>query len=232
MITDRLRHGPPSPEGLRRGLAIAPPVGGASAGAGWERGLVDRVAAAAHAGVHLIQIRERDLDGRGLTHLVERCVLAVRGTTARIVVNDRLDVALAAGAHGVHLRADSVPAPRARAIVSRRFVVGRSVHSRDEAECADRDGGLDYLIFGTVFESRSKPGVEPAGPDALAAVAAATTLPVLAVGGMAPDRVHQVAKAGAAGIAAIELFADCPLDALQLLVAQAALAFDTPGGVP
>lgn len=209
MITDRLRPG-----------------------AGWDRALVDRVAAAARAGVHLIQIREHDLDGRGLTRLVERCVLAVRGTPARIVVNARLDVALAAGAHGVHLRADSVPAPRVRAIVSRRFVVGRSVHSRDEAQRAERAGGLDYLIFGTVFESLSKPGVDAAGPDALAAVASATTLPVLAVGGVAAERLGQVADAGAAGFAAIGLFANCPLEALQAVVAQAALAFDTPGSVP
>lgn len=201
-------------------------------GADWERALIDRVAAAARAGAHVIQVREGDLGGRALTRLVERCVRAVRGTTARIVVNDRLDVALASGAHGVHLRADSLPAPSVRHIASRPFLVGRSVHARDEAERAAREDALDYLIFGTVFGSGSKPDAEPVGPDALAAVAAATTLPVLAIGGITTERLTRVAEAGAAGFAAIGLFADCPLDALQVIVAQAALAFDTPGSVP
>ena len=209
MITDRRRHG-----------------------ADAEDALPDRVAAAAHAGVHLIHIRERDLEGRALTRLVERCVLAVRGTVARIVVNDRADVALASGAHGTHLRADSPPAPRVRAMMPGPFLLGRSVHSRDEAEQLDRSGGLDYILFGTVFESRSKPDVGAAGRDALAAVVSATTLPVLAVGGVTPRRVPEVARAGAAGMAAIGLFADCSVDALQRVVAQTIRAFDTAGTVP
>ena len=199
-------------------------------GADWERALVDRVAAAARAGVHLVQIREHDLDGRALTRLVERCLLAVRGTAARIVVNDRLDVALAAGAHGVHLRGDSVPGLRVRAIISRPFVVGRSVHAREEAErVAD---GLDYLVYGSVFDTSSKPGAVAAGTRGLAEVAGATTRPVLAVGGMTTERASEVARAGAAGFAAIGLFADCPVDALQVIVRTASMAFDTLGGVP
>lgn len=201
-------------------------------GADWERALVDRVHAAARAGVHLIQIREPDLEARALTRLVSSAVLAVRGTTARILVNDRVDVALAAGAHGVHLRGDSVPASRVRAVVSRRFLIGRSVHARVDAERAADEGGLDYVIFGTVFETSSKPGVVVAGPEALADVAVATTLPVLAVGGVTPTRFTEVTRAGAAGFAAIGLFADCPLEALQVIVRQASLAFDTPGRVP
>ena len=201
-------------------------------GVGGEGALVDRVAAAAHAGVHLIQVRERDLDGRALTHLVARCVSAARGTLARIVVNDRLDVALAAGAHGAHLRADSAPVLRVRACVPRRFIVGRSVHSRDQAHYAGLDGALDYLIFGTVFESRSKPGSDVAGSDALAAAVSATMMPVLAVGGVTPGRVNEVARAGAAGIAAIGLFADCPVGALPFIVEQTTLAFDIPESVP
>jgi thiamine-phosphate pyrophosphorylase len=202
-------------------------------GADWEPPLLERVSAAARAGVHIVQIRESDLDARALTTLVERCMAAVRGTPARVVVNDRLDVALAAGAHGVHLRADSVAASSVRRIVSRPFLVGRSVHSRDEAERATHDdNAVDYLIFGTVFESRSKPDAGAAGPDALAAVAAVTPLPVLAIGGVDVERAARVALTGAAGVAAIGLFADCPVESLQVVVAQAAMAFDTPGGVP
>src|SRR5688572_7868800 len=79
-------------------------------GAGWEDALVARVAAAARDGVDLVQVRERDLDARVLTRVVERCVAAVARTRTRVLVNDRVDVALAAGAHGVHLRGDSMPA--------------------------------------------------------------------------------------------------------------------------
>ena len=112
-------------------------------GSGAEEALVRRVAAAARAGVHLVQIRERDLDGGPLMRLVARCVDAVRGTRTRVLVNDRLDVALAAGAHGVHLRGDSMPADRARRVAPAGFVIGRSVHAGGEAERVAADGGAD-----------------------------------------------------------------------------------------
>lgn len=175
-------------------------------GSTWETALVDRVAAAAREGVHLVQIRERDLDGGSLARLVSACVAAVRGTRTRVLVNDRLDVALATGAHGVHLRADSFGAPRVRAAAPAPLLVGRSVHSVAAAVSAARGGGLDYLIFGTVFESASKPGRAPAGLDELAAVARATHLPVLAVGGITRGRIGEVMAAGASGVAAIGMF--------------------------
>jgi len=171
------------------------------------------VAAAARDGVHLVQIRERDLDGGPLTRLVSACVAAVGGTRTRILVNDRLDVALAAGAHGVHLRADSFGASRVRDVAPARFLVGRSVHSGEAAIAAAREGGLDYLIFGTVFETASKPGRAAAGLAGLAAVSRATTLPVLAIGGVTPERIADVMASGASGVAAISMF-------------------DTPGRVP
>jgi thiamine-phosphate pyrophosphorylase len=175
-------------------------------GPAWETVVADRVRAAARAGVHLVQVRERDLDGGPLMLLTAACLDAVRGTPARVVVNDRLDVALAAGAHGVHLRGDSMPAPRVRRVVPAGFVIGRSVHSVDETRAATALGGLDYLIFGTVFESASKPGLAPAGLGALAAVAGATILPVLAIGGVTSARIGEVMAAGAAGVAAIGMF--------------------------
>lgn len=199
---------------------------------GSEAALLEQVAAAARAGVHLIQIRERDLDARALTRIVAAAVDAVRGTSARVLVNDRTDVALAAGAHGVHLRGDSAPAARVREIVPPGFLIGRSVHSVDEARQAAGAGGLDFLMFGTVFETVSKEGVKPAGASALAEVVAATPIPVLAVGGITVERLTAVAKAGAAGFAAIGLFADCSVDRLQVVVRQASLAFDTPPRVP
>jgi thiamine-phosphate pyrophosphorylase len=199
---------------------------------GSEAALVERIDAAARAGVHLIQIRERDLDARALTRIVAAAVVAVRGTGSRILVNDRIDVALSAGAHGVHLRGDSVPAMRAREIVPRGFLLGRSVHSREEAERAADAGGLDYLMFGTVFGTSSKPGVTGAGAETLAAVTRATPLPVLAIGGITISRMSEVAAAGAAGFAGIGLFAETPLASLQVVVRQGSLAFDTLPRVP
>lgn len=192
---------------------------------GGADGTVERVAWAARAGVHLVQVRERDLDGRPLTALVRRCVEAVRGSRARVLVNDRLDVALAAGAHGVHLRADSMPASRVRALCPPGFVVGRSVHARDEAIAAVAAGGLDYLMFGTVFPTPSKPGRTPAGPSSLAAVAAVSAVPVLAVGGVSPDNIGKVAAAGAAGFAAIGFFVVASEAALAASVGAATAAF-------
>jgi thiamine-phosphate pyrophosphorylase len=189
---------------------------------------VERVRWAARAGVHLVQVRERDLEGGPLTALVRRCVEAVRGSRARVLVNDRVDVALAAGAHGVHLRADSIPASRVRTLCPPGFLVGRSVHARDEAISAAAAGGLDYLLFGSVFPTASKPGRAPAGPQRLAEVVAAVGVPVLAVGGVSPDNLSEVAAGGAAGFAAIGLFAAASEAALARAVAAATAAFLVP----
>ncbi len=176
--------------------------------AGGEDALVQRVAAAAKAGVHLVQVRERDMEARDLSRVVARCVAAVHGTRTRILVNDRLDIALTAGAHGVHLRGDSIPASRARSLAPIGFLIGRSVHAAAEAVTAHAEGGLDYLLFGAVFATASKPGQPPAGVQALAEVVGATPLPVLAVGGISSDTAPQLAGTGCAGFAAIGWFAD------------------------
>jgi thiamine-phosphate pyrophosphorylase len=193
-----------------------------------EAALIEREQLAAQAGVHLIQIRERDLDGGPLTRLVSRAVEAVRGTRTRILVNDRVDVAVAAGAHGVHLRGDSMPAARARALLPAGAVVGRSIHAAADAVAATAEGSLDYLLFGHLFDTPSKPGLAPAGLEALAAVVSTTSLPVLAVGGITVERMAEVARTGASGAAAVGLFADSAAERLQVVVRQAALAFDTP----
>lgn len=188
-----------------------------------EDALVGCVAAAARAGVDLIQVRERDLDGGALTRLVHRCVEAVAGTRARVLVNDRVDVALAARAHGVHLPGHGVPAARLRGIVPRGFLIGRSVHHATEAARVVEEGGLDYLVFGTVFATASKAGVAPSGVDGLAAAVAAVPLPVLAIGGISLERAAEIARSGAAGVAAIAMFADLcvqGIDRLNALVAQ------------
>jgi thiamine-phosphate pyrophosphorylase len=169
-------------------------------------GVIAQVERAVDAGIDLVQVRERDLEGRALYDLVRGCLAVAHGTHTRVLVNDRLDVAIAAGAHGVHLRGRSLPAARARALAGTGFLIGRSVHSADEAIEAWRAGGLDYLMFGNVFDTASKPGREAAGLERLAEVAHATPLPVLAVGGITAARAPLVARAGASGFAAISMF--------------------------
>ncbi len=167
-----------------------------------------QVASAVRARVDLIQIREPDLADRVLLDLVRYAVDAARGSGSLILVNDRLDVALAAGAAGVHLRTSSVPAPVMRYHVPAGFVLGRSVHGASEAARVAAEGGVDYLTMGTVYASASKPGRVPCGVAGLARATRAVSLPVLAIGGVTVDNLREVMDAGAAGAAAIGLFAE------------------------
>ena len=143
-------------------------------------------------------------------------------------------MALAADAHGVHLKSDSIPTALVRRHVPAGFLVGRSVHTVDEARAAEAEGA-DYLIFGTVFPSGSKPpGHRTAGLDVLAGVTQAVRVPVLAIGGISLNTVAAAAGAGAAGVAAIGLFFDAagPMDDLRGRITQTVaglrLAFDRP----
>lgn len=203
-----------------------------SAGSDGRAGLIAFVKAAARAGIDLIQIRERDLNSRDLYELVRESVEVAHGSHARIIVNDRVDVALAAGAAGVHLRGDSLDASCARRVVPRDFLVGRSVHSPEEAAVAAKDNEVDYLIAGTVFSSASKPGDHKSiGIDGLRAIVRLIGVPVLAIGGVTAANVGAIVTTGAAGIAAIGLFAEVGAnsDELTQLVRTARGAFDTSG---
>jgi thiamine-phosphate pyrophosphorylase len=185
-----------------------------------------RIQAAAAAGVDLIQIREPPLSERALGALTRQARDLAQGRNARIVINDRLDIALAANAHGVHLRGNSYSAARVRATVADEFLIGRSVHDLDEAVSAEREGGCNYLLFGTVFPSANKPeGHRIAGLEALREVCARVTLPVLAIGGITRERIADVVRAGAAGIAAIGLFDDA--DSIPGVVDLVRRTFDT-----
>lgn len=185
--------------------------------------LVEQAKAAVDAGVELIQIRERDLEARQLADLVHDVLAVARGRSTRVMVNDRLDVAWTCGAEGVHLRADSVPTAEARRMAPRPFVIGRSVHSVEEARSA---GDVDYLIAGTVFATPSKgEGHALLGTDGLRAIVAAARVPVLAIGGIASDRIEEIARTGAAGIAGIGLFLNESL--LTETVSRARQRFDS-----
>jgi thiamine-phosphate pyrophosphorylase len=201
--------------------------------------LVAQVRHAVDAGIDLIQVRERDLEAGELAALVTELLAVTRDTPTRLVVNDRIDVALACGADGVHLRGDSIPIPAARRLAPAGFLIGRSVHGVDEAIGAV---GADYLIAGMVFSSASKPGQTPLlGVEGLRAIAAAVEMPVLAIGGIAGDRINDMAAAGAAGFAAIELFmgshhgaevAGCRVVELRQTVKNARSRFDRLNTTP
>ena len=131
-------------------------------------------------------------------------LVVTKGTATRVVVNDRIDVALACGADGVHLRGDSIPIRAARRLAPPGFLIGRSVHGVEEATAA---GDADYLIAGTVFQSRSKPAAtDLLGIEGLRAIVRAADRPVLAIGGVTGARIDEIAATGAAGFAAIGLF--------------------------
>lgn len=171
--------------------------------------LAERVGSAIAAGVDWIQLREKDLTARQLAQLAAEAVRAAQNTSAKILVNDRLDVALAAGAAGVHLGSQSIPLTAVAAQRSRLpegFLVGASCHSLAEAETAAR-AGADYVIFGPVFATPSKAAFgPPQGLEKLAEVCARVRVPVLAIGGVTAGNAADCLRAGAAGIAAIRLF--------------------------
>jgi thiamine-phosphate pyrophosphorylase len=202
---------------------------------------VARIAhAAIGAGVDWVQIREKDLPTPALLEFVQQAVADAAGSAAKILVNDRLDVALAAGAAGIHLGGESIPvrsvvewrahgarvgghgfsraaspAKKDRALASdgtipRDFLIGRSCHSLDEARQAERDGA-DYIFFGPVFATPSKAQYgPPQGVERLAEVCCSLRIPVLAIGGISLENAAECFRAGAAGIAAIRLFQESP----------------------
>src|SRR5688572_10940791 len=161
--------------------------------------LIASVKSAVLDAVDMIQVREKDLPAKDLLDLVCQVRDVASGMKTKVLVNDRLDVALAAEIDGVHLPANGLPVWRVRPYVR---VVGRSVHSIDESVQAEQEGA-DFLVFGPVFET---PGKAPVGIEALRMVTEAVRIPVLAIGGVTAANAELVVKAGAAGIAAIRLF--------------------------
>jgi thiamine-phosphate diphosphorylase len=197
-----------------------------------RRCLVRQARYAIEAGIDVVQIREPGLEARDLLDLVEDIVSASRGTRTRVVVSDRIDVALAAGADGVHLPRNAVRPAWVRRVVPAGFLIGSSVHSVSEAREAH---GADYLVAGTVWASASKPSSHPLiGVAGLEAIVHAVDVPVLAIGGATVSRAGEVAAAGGAGIAAIGLFVgaagleDCRAVPLSAMVDALRHRFDTP----
>ncbi|HYH81470.1 MAG TPA: thiamine phosphate synthase [Longimicrobium sp.] len=165
------------------------------------------VLAAGGASVAL-HLRAPSASGRRLHELAVRLMEIARATGSWLILNDRVDVALAAGAHGVQLGRRGLTAADARAIVGEATRIGASVHAADEAREA-AEGGADWLVAGAIHATASHPGQPGAGPGLIEATAALGP-PVIAIGGITPERVRDVHGAGAAGIAAIRGIWDQP----------------------
>ena len=193
-----------------------------------------KIEAAAAAGVDWIQIREKDLSGRQCGLLTREALQraakspASHAAPTRILVNDRLDVALSERAGGVHLGEKSLPLPEAKRLAEARgqrkdFLIGVSCHSLESARSA-ASGGADYLFFGPIFATPSKSAFgAPQGLAQLAKVCRAISIPVLAIGGVTLANASECLAAGASGIAAIRLFQDAA--DVSELVAALRLAF-------
>jgi thiamine-phosphate pyrophosphorylase len=181
--------------------------------------LLYKIAEVAAADVDWIQIREKDLSGKECAALTSAAIervtrpLTTRRGTTRILVNDRLDVALSQAAGGVHLGENGLPVEKARKLADSRirakdFLIGVSCHSLEAATAAAK-GGAHYIFFGPVFATPSKAAYgAPQGLARLAEVCRAVSLPVIAIGGITPEYVALCLSAGASGIAAIRLFQD------------------------
>ncbi len=187
-----------------------------------RRRLLAKISEASCAGVDYIQLRERGLTIQQLELLAREAVGCVQGTTAKLLINSRVDVAIAAGANGVHLRSNDIAASEARAIWSKSTgrtdcVIGVSCHSL-QAVLSAEGNGADFVVFGPVFgklgREESAVGVEPLRavtqrgrtPDKKVEAGQSLGMPVLALGGVTPENARGCIEAGAAGIAGIRLF--------------------------
>jgi thiamine-phosphate pyrophosphorylase len=172
------------------------------------RRLLSLVERAVAARVTLVQLREKNLSGRVLFRLAAAAAGLARGSATRVLVNDRADIARAAGCDGVHLTTNSLPAREVRRAFGEDLLIGASTHALEEARAA-RDGGADFAVFGPVFDTPSKRAYgPPVGLEALGnAARELKPFPVVALGGVSLGNAGEVLRAGAAGVAGIRLFA-------------------------
>ncbi len=161
------------------------------------------VDAACKAGVRAVQLREKDLDSRSLFDLAVRLREITSAHGAQLLVNDRVDIALAARADGIHRPEDGFPAPTARRLLGEKSIIGASTHSLERVRQM-QTAGVDFVTFGPVFDTQSKNKYgPPQGLESLRAVTGDVDLPVFALGGVTPKRAAACMEAGASGVAVI-----------------------------
>jgi thiamine-phosphate pyrophosphorylase len=180
--------------------------------------LIGKIAEAAHAGIDYIQLREKDLAPRALERLAREAMQAVRGTKAKLLINSRSDIAIAVGAHGVHLTSNDIAAGDALALWREKSpVIGVSCHSIGEVRMAESQGA-DFAVLAPIFGKGSAPGLglrvlaEACGvatpPEHTESAPKPLRFPVLALGAVTVQNAALCAQAGAAGVAGIRLFQD------------------------
>ena len=151
----------------------------------------------------MVQLRDKDVGAGALVEMARRLLPATHAAGARLIVNDRADVAAAAGADGVHLGPDDLPVAEVRAFARTGFIIGYSTDDPDEAREAE-EAGANYLGCGAVYETATKDvGAEAIGLERLDQVARAVRIPVVAIGGVTPERATEVATTAAAGTAVV-----------------------------
>lgn len=161
-----------------------------------------REALGAGGGSMALHLRGPRTSGRRMYELARALLAPARESGTLLLANDRADVALAAGLQGVHLGERSLPVRIARRLLPEGHLVGCSVHGPDGAAAAS-DAGPDYLIVGTIFDTRSHPGRRGAGPDLISRVGGVTDLPLFAIGGITPERVAELVARGVRGVAVL-----------------------------
>ncbi len=189
------------------------------------RDLLEVIGQALRAGVRAVQLREKDLPARDMYHLAEKLLAMTRAAGAALLINDRVDVAMALAADGVHLTRRSLPPKESRDLLGPITLIGISCHSLADVREAV-DGGADFVVLGPIFETPSKAAFgPPLTTRALRQARAAAPLPILAIGGINQARISDVMAAGADGVAVISAVMGAPdpgAAASELLAAVAA----------
>ncbi|MCF4152034.1 thiamine phosphate synthase [Dethiosulfovibrio sp. F2B] len=176
---------------------------------GAPRSILEQTSAALEGGATAIQLRDKELTARELTDLASRMTEMCRKKGAKLFVNDRLDVALAAGADGCHLGQSDLPLAAARKLAPRPFLLGRSTRTVEQARIALEEGA-DYLGVGAVYPTGTKDDASVIGIEGLRAVVEFTSLPVVAIGGIGLSSVREVMATGASGVAVVSAVVETP----------------------
>ncbi len=169
----------------------------------------DVLRAVLRGGASLVQYRAKDLSTREMVEEARALVLEARRSSVPLLINDRIDVALAVGADGAHVGQDDMPVDLARRMLGPRAILGVSAPARDLAMRAARDGA-SYVACGPMFSSPTKPGISPIGPEAIQSIKRAANLPVCAIGGITLANAQRVAEAGADLLAVVSAVMAAP----------------------